>query len=216
MQIELGKARMDMTSHGDCWDPCWADDNNMYVCSDDTRGFNDQPPRNLQMHVLRGNSTDNLLGETCNNMDEYGTMSSRGPDGCMWKANGINCIDGILYAFVSRHEVDAFCNPEKRDLSKYQTAVNSSLILSNDKGKTWQRSAQDNYDKPMFPGRRLGSPFFIKYGKNGIGNAHQADKYVYIVSNDGYWENGNDMILGRVLKNKINLLNSCDWQFYKW
>lgn len=214
LKIELGKPVMDLNSHGDCWDTAWGDDNLIYVCSDDTKGFNNQPGRNLQIHVLTGDSSESLIGRTINTMDEYGSMSMRGPDGNMWKANGINCIEGVLYMFVSRHEVDAFCNPEKKDNSKLQTAINSSLILSKDKGKTWQRTAQENYDKPMFPGRRLGSPYFIKYGKDGKGDVHQANKYVYIISNDGYWENGNDMILARVAKDKIQQLNSSDYQFH--
>ena len=132
----------------------------------------------------------------------------------MWKACGNTCIDGTLYMFVSRHEVDAFCDPVKKDNSKLQTAENSSLIVSTDKGCTWRRTAKENYDSPMFPGRRFGSPFFVKYGRDGKTDVHRADEFVYAVANDGYWENGNDMVLARVRRDRIASLNPADWQFH--
>jgi hypothetical protein len=214
LKVTLGEPRMDLNSFGDTWDASWADDGNIYIQSDDSKGFGDQPPRNLQFHVLRGDSPDMLVGQTVNTMDEYGPMASRGPDGKMWKACGNTCIDGTLYMFVSRHEVDAFCDPVKKDNSKLQTAENSSLIVSADKGRTWRRTAQENYDSPMFPGRRFGSPFFVKYGRDGKAGVHRADEFVYAVANDGYWENGNDMILARVRREKIAVLHAADWQFH--
>jgi hypothetical protein len=196
---------MDMNSSGDTWDACWADDDRIYLTSDDTGGFRGQPGSNLQFHVLEGKTVDGLLGRTINRMQEYGPPSSKGPDGNMWKADGITAVDGNLYIFVSRHGLN---------FSTRQTAQNSSLIVSTDKGRTWRRSAKENYDKPMFPGTRFGSPFFVKYGKDGAGHVHNADKYVYAVANNGFWENGDDMILGRVLKTQIARLQASDWQFF--
>lgn len=214
MEIKLGVPEMDLTSKGDTWDACWADDGNLYLSSDDSYGFNDQPKRNLHVHVLRGDTPQRLRGETINLMDEYGGMSERGPDGCMWKANGLTSVDGVLYLFVSRHEADAFVNPLKKDDSKLQTAGNSSVIMSTDKGRTWRRTARENYERPMFPGRRFGSPFFVKYGQDSRGGVHGGDRYVYAVANNGFWENGDDMILARVLRERLALLNATDWQFY--
>ena len=83
-------------------------------------------------------------------------------------------------------------------------------------GYTWVRAAQDNYDHPMFPGSRFATPYFINYGQDG----HQAvadasDKYVYATANNGFWDNGDDMVLGRVLRSKLPDLNAADWQFFK-
>jgi hypothetical protein len=39
--------------------------------------------------------------------------------------------------------------------------------MSSDKGLTWKRTAKENYDKPMFSGGRFGSPWFVKYGRDG-------------------------------------------------
>ncbi|MCC6123633.1 MAG: DUF4185 domain-containing protein [Pirellulales bacterium] len=214
LKAELGKPLMDLNSHGDVWDSSWADDGHLYVSSDDTRGFigpgdpkgfSDKPSRNLQFHILQGDSPDSLVGKTINRMDEYHGSSKRGPDGCMWKANGNTCLDGILYMFVSRHGLD---------FEKRQSAEKSSLIMSSDKGLTWRRSAKENYDRPMFVSPRFGSPMFVKYGRDGRADAHNADKYVYALANNGFWENGDDMILARVLKSQIARLDAKDWQFF--
>ena len=203
--FQIGKPLVDMSSHGDTWDASWADDGELYLTSDDTCGFDSRPGRNLAFHVLRGRTLGELHGETLNLMDEYGPMTSSGSDGCMWKANGSHCVDGNMYVFVSRHGLD---------FTKRQTAQNSSLIISSDKGRTWRRTATENYDRPMFPGSRLGSPFFVKYGRNGRGGVHNSDSYVYAVANNGFWENGDDMILARVRRDRISRLDASDWQFY--
>ena len=203
---ELGAPRIDMTSKGDVWEATWADDGELYTVSDDTMGFNNQPGRNLQYHILRGAAAANLVGETVNRMDEYGPQTFAGPDKCMWKANGNICVDGVLYVFVSRHVLASD--------GQRQGAINSSLIKSLDKGRSWQRSAEENYRNPMFPGRRFGSPFFIQYGQDGRATVHNADKYLYALANDGFWDNGDDMILARVARARIGRLDAADWEFH--
>jgi hypothetical protein len=214
LTVELGKPVMDLFSHGDVWDSCWADDGNLYVSSDDTKGFisaedpkgfSDKKGRNLKFHILQGDSPETLVGKTINQMEEYHGVSKRGLDGCMWKANGNSCIDGNLYLFVSRHGLD---------FSKRQSAERSSLIMSSDKGLTWRRTAKENYDIPMFVSPRFGSPMFIKYGQDGKANADGAGKFVYSLANDGFWENGDNMILARVHKSRIPALDARDWQFF--
>jgi len=197
---------MDMTSRGDGWEATWADDGELYSISNDTRGFHNQPARNLQYHIIRGAVPTNLAGETINRMDSYGTQTFAGPDGRMWKANGNICVDGVLYVLVSRHTIPR--TPVR------QMATNASLIKSVDKGRTWRRSEKENYQAPMFPGPRFGAPFFIHYGQDGRATVHRADKYVYALATNGFWENGDDMILGRVAKATIGRLDASDWEFY--
>jgi hypothetical protein len=67
----------------------------------------------------------------------------------------------------------------------------------------------------MFPGGKFGTPYFIQYGKAGTQTAHNSDKYVYAISNNGFWDNGDNMKLGRVLKSKIGGLDASDWEYYK-
>jgi hypothetical protein len=99
--------------------------------------------------------------------------------------------------------------------SVLQRAWDSSLIISADGGQTWNRSILENTERPMFPGHRFGSPFFIHYGENGASEGmDQSNIYLYAIANDGYWNNGNDMILGRVRKDRVERLDSADWSFY--
>ncbi len=66
-----------------------------------------------------------------------------------------------------------------------QTRINASIIKSGDHGLHWTR-AMDN-----------------------------ADRYVYATSNNGFWDNGDNYILGRVLRLKIGALQAADWSFYR-
>jgi hypothetical protein len=101
------------------------------------------------------------------------------------------------------------------DYDKRQKAHDASFIKSTDHGKTWTRSPQENFDHPMFPGSRFATPYFVQYGQDGHEVwADSSDKYVYALSNNGYWDNGDYVILGRCLRSKMPELNGADWQFY--
>jgi hypothetical protein len=67
----------------------------------------------------------------------------------------------------------------------------------------------------MFRGMRFGAPYFVWYGKDGAASTDNADRYVYAVSNDGSWENGDDYVLGRVSRTKLSHLSAADWSFYR-
>ena len=135
----------------------------------------------------------------------------KGPDDATWKACGQECIDSTFYAFVSRNTYGS----DSRDPLTRQTARNSSLIKSNDQGASWTRSAKENYDQPMWPGAAFGAPFFIHYGKNG-GHVRQdnADRYVYAISTNGFWNDGDTYLLGRVERSKLANLEASDWTYH--
>jgi hypothetical protein len=174
------------------------------------------------VHRLSGSNPLELIGATVNTMDEYGVRNQPnselgyGPsatlDGRAWKANGITCVDGILYIAVSKHD---YPWRDKKLIDMRQTAAEASIIKSVDHGLHWTRSAAENYVHPMFPGSRFGAPFFITYGKNGAAKVDGADAYVYAVSNNGFWNNGDDLILGRVSRSRMANLSGDDWEFYK-
>lgn len=197
-------------SNGDTWDPFWADDNNLYAFNCDGRGFGTLP-RNLAFNKLAGNACTSLEGSPVNSMDAYGRSGLKGSDGATWKACGQECIDGVFYAFVSRNTYGS----DSGDPLLRQTAVNSSLIKSNDRGLTWTRSAEENYSHPMWPGPHFGAPFFIHYGRSGgaVRRDH-ADRFVYATSTNGFWNDGDNYILGRVERRKLADLNSADWSYY--
>lgn len=198
-------------SNGDTWDPFWADDDNLYAFNCDGRGFG-TAPRNLAFNRLTGSSPDALIGQMVNTMDDYGVAGKKEADNATWKACGQECIDSVFYAFVSRNVY----GKDSGDSWLRQTASNSSLIKSTDRGLTWQRDAKTNYASPMWPGPKFGAPFFIHYGKNG-GQVKQdgADEYVYAISTNGFWNDGDSYILGRVERAKLPRLNSADWNYFK-
>ena len=72
----------------------------------------------------------------------------------------------------------------------------------------------ENYARPMWPGWRFGAPFFIDYGKNGgsIGREGAAE-FVYATSTNGFWNDGDSYILGRVPRNRLTNLRASDWSY---
>ena len=63
----------------------------------------------------------------------------------------------------------------------------------------------------MFPGRNFCNPSFVEYGKNGSG---AKDDFVYAVSSNGAWNNGDTMTIGRVPREGIGRLDLRDWEFF--
>ena len=120
-------------------------------------------------------------------------------------------MDGAIYWAIARHHYgDDSGDPHKR-----QTCANASIIKSIDFGKTWTRTAQQNYDAPMFPGPRFATPYFIQYGYgHATVTEDNAGEYVYATSNNGFWDCGDDLVLGRVARSKIGNLNGHDWEYY--
>ena len=195
---------------GDTWDLAWADDDYLYTPSNDTSGFGGQPRRNVAFNKLSGDAPNTLNGITVNNMDEYGEHGDKLDDNCTWKTSGCYCVDGVLYLAIGRH-----CyGHESGDPHKRQTVKNTSIIKSEDYGVTWIRSAQENYKNPHFTNEFV-TPYFIYYGKNAQApDVDNAKKYIYAVSNNGFWDSGDFYILGRVKREKLGDLNPSDWQYY--
>jgi hypothetical protein len=210
VRLDLARIYKWDNSNGDTWDPFWADDDQLYAFNCDGRGFGTQQ-RNLAFHRLAGDSPHRLIGSLVNSMDAYGAANKKEADGATWKALGQECIDGTFYAFVSRHTY----GNESHDPLLRQTAVNSSLIKSTDRGLTWTRPAAENYQSPMWPGPRFGAPYFIHYGRNGgAATRDAADRYVYALSNNGFWNNGDDYILARIERKRLPGLRVADWTYW--
>jgi hypothetical protein len=67
----------------------------------------------------------------------------------------------------------------------------------------------------MWPGARFGAPSFIHYGKDGGRVASDnADKFVYAISNNGFWNGGDDIILARVRRADLPHLHASDWAYF--
>jgi hypothetical protein len=97
------------------------------------------------------------------------------------------------------------------------TAGNVTIDVANLAGTTTGKVYAGFFQllPSTFPGQNFGAPSFVKYGKDGAASVDGADQYVYAVSNNGYFSNGDYLILGRVPKMAISNLNDSDWQFYR-
>jgi hypothetical protein len=205
-------------SSGDTWDLAWTRQDTLYSSSNDTAGIWVGGNNNLMFNKIIGDDAAKLSGKTVNTMPEYGktgqTMGPSGGDGCTWKSSGVISLDGVIYWLVARHH---YGGDRTIDYDKRQKAHDASFIKSSDLGRTWTRSPQENFDHPMFPGSRFATPYFIQYGRDGheaVAVDDQSDKYVYALSNNGFWDNGDYVILGRCLRSKMPDLNGADWQYY--
>jgi hypothetical protein len=214
----LGTATKYSQAYGDTFYSTWADDDNIYVTADDTTGWNNDSDSNFLVMKLTGTAPASLSGTVINKFrtapNDYGPQKNKQghQDGVGWKANGITSVDGVLYLSISRHGVESF---------------NNTIIKSTDHGVTWSGSQQNSFDNPMFSGTTFPTLSFVEYEKdykvpNGSGGwTYAADttvgvkQYVYAVSNDGFWTNGNSLILGRVERSKLSSLLASDWSFYK-
>jgi hypothetical protein len=187
----------------------WADDGNLYSPSDDTAGFHHGAHANIAFNRISGNDPRNLSGTTVNPMTDYGKGGEEGPDGCTWKSSGCTSLGGVLYWVVARHRY----GEKSGDPHRRQPAHDASIIKSTDLGRTWTRPVRQNYDHPVFPGSRFATPYFVEYGRTR-GDIDNAGQYVYALSNNGFWDCGDDMVLGRVQRAKIGDLQGTDWQFF--
>jgi hypothetical protein len=208
--ILVGQATPVADNSGDTWVSAWAKDGGVYTPSNDTEGFRKIGSCNLAFNRIDGEEPLRLSGVTINPMGDYGAAGEEGADGCTWKSSGCCAVDGVLYWVVARHKY----GEKSGDPTQRQTAANASIIKSTNCGRTWVRSAKENYEAPMFPGRRFATPYFIEYGQDGKATLDNADKFVYAISNNGFWDNGDNLIVGRVRRDKIGNLNGKDWEYY--
>ncbi len=175
----------------------------------------------IAFNRIKGAEPGTLDGITVNWMPDYkmqdhvterlwptGVREWEGADGRTWKSSGCASIDGVLYWAISRHKYGEISG----DASLRQTAVNASIIKSTDFGLNWSRSSEENLKKPMFPGSHFATPYFIDYGKIRQ-SVDGSDQYVYAIANNGFWDNGDSLILGRVLRSRMRELNGGDWEF---
>jgi len=186
---------------GDTWSTCEGPDGALVAAADDTRGFGDVCFSNLAVNVLRGTPPD-ITGVTVTPMTAFGEMCATGPDLGNWKANGITDVDGTLILSVSRHRYMA-------PPFWQQDAFDASLVRSTDGGATWSPVPET----AMFPGRSFATPWFIDYGAAADTAPHGGDTFLYALSSDGYWNNGNAMTLGRVRRDLAARLDPADWEF---
>ena len=206
--VQIGDPLSIEDSHGDTWVPAWSPDGKVYSPSDDSFGFRRATDSNVAFNCFSGREQSDLSGETVNGMAEYGRSASEGADGCSWKSSGCAYIEGALYLLVARHKY----GESSGDARLRQTAANASIIRSTDFGRTWRRNARENLESPMFPGHRFATAYFIQHADSI--QRRETGNYVYAISNNGFWDNGDSMIVGRVRRDRIVRLAATDWEFF--
>ena len=193
--VTVGNGYIYLESTGDEWSPTWAEDGNLYTNNDDGSNFGGLTwHRNVAFGKLVGDDPFRSKGTTINpplSMD-YGSAGQAGADGANWKSMNTYCVDGVLYMGLAR----CFYPEESGDSLGRHRFCNSSIIKSTDHGLTWTRPPAENYHQPMFPGDRFGALYFVWYGQNGAAEVDNADKYVYAISTNGHFEDGDDVVLG--------------------
>jgi len=219
--------------HGDSWTATWCDNDLQYVFSDDSKNVDGQcvnPGNSKGYNITFGQLTTSgpngpLTGFATSCMPEYGieneTLASpASSNSCRasWKATGHACVGSALYMAVSRHVYawNAFGNLGGDCYADRQKAFDGSIIKSIDAGANWSSSPRLDAGAPavQFPGSIFGTPSFIQYGK-GMSDwlpADGADDYVYAVSNDGYWDNGNQLFLARASRIS-ELMSRASWEY---
>ncbi len=209
VNVRIGNSVRVPNCSGDLWTTTWGDDDKLYSVTDDTTGFDNACKSNLAVNLIDGGPPPNLLGSTVNPMKEFGGFTELREDGASWKASGLICLGGVLYLAVSRHRYDGV-GDTSGDADRHfwiQETWDASIVKSTDHGRTW--TPVPKLGQAMFPGRIFSNPFFVQYGKDGDG----IKDFVYAVSNDGTWNNGNWIALGRVPRRLIGQLDPRDWEF---
>lgn len=198
----------------DTFSSTWDSDGNIMTISDDSTDWQGTwagTTHNTMVSKLSDYSTG-LVGTQVNPMTAFGASTQLGTDGATWKSNGLISVNGVLYDFISR-QIYGDTGTGWR-----QSAFGCQLIKSADHGVTFTPlppATGQPFTSPMFPGAKFGAPIFIQYGKDYQGNTvHNSDLYVYAISTNGFWNNGDSLTLGRCLISNIGNLNAADWTFY--
>ncbi|MHB1484220.1 MAG: hypothetical protein ACYCYI_06105 [Saccharofermentanales bacterium] len=180
---------------GDTFPMTWAEDGEIYTSAGDPLWGESMD--GLDFEKISGGPTDYKITKV-NHMNDYKGWGGDGPKPC-----GMISVDGIIYF--------AFQNIKRLQKAPHslisQHGSDASLIYSGAKEFFLPTPSFENIKAPMFPGYKFGGPSFINFGEN---NKNARDGFVYAVSGD-QWDNGSNLRLGRVPKEKI--MNDCAWEW---
>jgi hypothetical protein len=203
------------------------DDTNGWFC--DGTALSGSKSGNMTIGVWT--SISPLQGHTLNWMTAFGaattasTYNSRSS-----KNSGLLAMDGKLFMWNGGQQ-NWCCGLPSSAPAFLQDGGN--LLMSGDHGRTWNNFQKvGTYlqnGKPITAAMfstssptTMGSCTFVMYDKDdgtlgyfsAVNRHDQADAFVYLHCNDGYWNNGNALYLVRVLRAKIQNLNPADYQWY--
>ena len=183
---------------GDSYPMTWANDDDIYTSSGDP-GWGPSPT-GLDVEKFIGGPEDYKI-EQINPMPGFVGGGGTGP-----KPTGMICVDGVLYLAVQNIKG---IQPAPFGMGS-QHGSDAHIFFDHHrqawKGATWFPRYND-IKEPMFPGYKFGGPAFVNFGKD---NENARDNYVYAISGD-QWDNGSNIRLGRVPKDKIIIREAWEW-----
>jgi hypothetical protein len=209
-----------------------------YFTNDDTGGWQcngvpGDPAGSSNMTVGRWISTAPLEGYTVNFLTGFGIAGSESTfDTRSAKTSGLFAMAGGIFVWTNGQQ-NTCCGLPGNQPAFPQSGGNP--IASFDHGVSWNNFQEPDYFRPngkpttvaMFtPGGKtsgMGSCNFIMYGADdgSLGYFNAADQhdggdaFIYLVCNDGYWNNGNAYYLARVSRAKFAKgSTSADYQYF--
>ena len=208
-----------------------------YLTTDDAQGWQQSgspAPHSSPLSLVELTSESPLAGITVSPFSAYGPESiGTGDDLRSQKNSGLFCMGGNIYMTIGR-QLNQATGGMGTNTAYTQTA--GQIIWSPDKGGSW-----NNFQNPLsfnsggspttppsasifgLTPTNLASATFVMYcaddgtlGYLASCNRHDnADAYIYLMANDGYWDSGNALYLARVPRAKIRSLNASDYQYYQ-
>jgi hypothetical protein len=198
----------------------WGDDGALYFVDDD--GANFGLPWNFG-HLLRatGDYPDFKLEEVSHfpDLKRYSIDKVRYVDGALAVGSRLY-VAAYDYNYLDPgHEVYRLVDQVQRvdppDEGFFMDANSrlggvAALMYSDDYGVTWQNTPGE--DTPYFLGKNFAGLAFVGFGPGYTKVPGFLGDFVYAISNDENWENGNHVFLARAPKN--DLLDRSKWEFY--
>ncbi|NQU75487.1 MAG: DUF4185 domain-containing protein [Planctomycetes bacterium] len=180
---------------GDSFPMTWAADGEIYTSSGDP-GWGSSV-WGLDVEKFTGMPPDYTISKV-NDMVDFTGWGGWGP-----KPSGMISVNGVLY--LAAQNLAGKKPPMYGE--KSQNGTDSHIFASRDFGKTWEPNFQLIGHNCMFKGPRFGGPAFINFGRD---NENARDEFVYAVSTD-QWDNGSQLILGRVHQGRIQDVAAWQW-----
>lgn len=180
---------------GDTFPMTWACDGEIYTAAGDP--WWGEKIWGLDVEKISGMAPDYRIAKV-NEMMDFTGWGGAGPKSC-----GMISVKGVLY--LAAQNLDGKKPPLYGQ--KSQNGTDAHIFASHDFGKTWSPDLPKIFDHYMFKGCRFGGPAFINFGQD---NADARDEFVYAVSSD-QWDNGSQLVLGRVPQDKIQDASAWQW-----
>jgi hypothetical protein len=215
---------------------CKSNDGITYLTTDDTQGWQESgypAHHGSPLSLVKFTSESPLAGITVNPFSAYGPASiATGDDSRSQKNSGLFCMGGDIYMTIGR-QLNQTTGGMGTNTAYTQTA--GQMIWSHDKGASWNnfqnRLSFNSGGSPTSPvsasmfgltPTNMASATFVMYcaddGTLGYltscNRRDNADAYVYLMANDGFWDSGNALYLARVPRAKMKSLNASDYQYY--